>query len=90
MTFSSMSALYKFPPTSPLSDPTQPLFTLKVVHHSPTQVVRFVSAIDMRAGRNEFLLHGNTNTGWWALLRNWSVEPGVRSGRLGSEFPGKV
>ena len=36
-TFSPLSALYKFSPTSPLSDLTQPLFTFKVVQHPPLQ-----------------------------------------------------
>ena len=36
-TFSPLSALYTFSPTSPLSDLTQPLFTFKVVQHPPLQ-----------------------------------------------------
>ena len=38
-TFSPLSALYTFSPTFPPSDPTQPLFTLKVGHHSAAPVV---------------------------------------------------
>ena len=38
-TFSPLSALSKIPPTFPLSEPTQPLFTLQVGHHSAAAVV---------------------------------------------------
>ena len=47
--FSPLSALYKFPPAFPLSDPTQPLSTLKVVHHSAAPVAQHAFAIDRRA-----------------------------------------
>ena len=45
-TFGPLSVLYKLSPTFPLSDPTQPRFTLKVGHHSAAPVVRFLPAID--------------------------------------------